>query len=68
MEISNDLTWFSYMHVAGTVITKRYFSWLDYQEVGDSDFCVAVTRLFSAVNSSDAAHEGSRLLRAGDFG
>lgn len=58
------LTWFSYLHMNGIVITKRYLCWLDYKEAGDSNFTVYVTRLFKADGSTAASKEGARLIQS----
>jgi hypothetical protein len=55
--------WFSYLHVNGAIITKRYLSWGDYKEAGDSDFVVMCTRIYSARDMLAAKAEGIRQIR-----
>lgn len=64
MEHLNEQVWYSYLHVDGSVHTKRYFNWADYKEVGDSDFCQYVTLLYCKNNVLSAQAEGIRLVRA----
>lgn len=54
-----DLLWYGVFHVDRTVSVKRYHSWADYKEAGDSDFTIWTTRIFeapSSIKAYDKAH------------
>jgi hypothetical protein len=59
-----ELLWFSYLHVNGTIITKRYLSWADYIEAGDSPFVKFITRIYEAPDSLAANAIGIKKLRS----
>ena len=63
-ELHNRLVWYGVLHVNGEMKVKRYHSWLDYKEAGDSDFTMWTTRLFEAPDSSDAYSRAIGMAKA----
>lgn len=63
-ELHNRLVWYGVLHENGSLTVKRYFSWLDYKEAGDSDFTLWTTRLFEAENSTVALRKASGMVTA----
>ena len=63
-ELHNRLVWYGVLHVNGGVKVKRYHSWLDYKEAGDSDFTMWTTRLFESDNSVDALKKATGMAKA----
>lgn len=46
--------WWGYLHTAGTLQAKRYFSPLDIEEANESPFCKEVVGPFEAENREEA--------------
>jgi len=46
--------WWGYVHVSGTLQTKRYFSELDIQEAKESPFCKVVFGPFEVSGRDEA--------------
>jgi len=63
-ELHNRLVWYGVLHDDGVLCVKRYLSWLDYKEAGDSDFVRTTTRLFEADDVLAARDEARRLIMA----
>jgi hypothetical protein len=63
-EDTPELVWYSYVDINGQLHTKRYLSWGDYKEAGDSDFVGFYTRPYIANHRDAAVAEGLRLIRA----
>ena len=65
--LHDRLVWYGVLHTEGTLSVKRYHSWLDYKEAGDSDFTKITTRIFEANTQDEAITEAVRLVRARGF-
>lgn len=63
-DVLPELMWYGVLHVNGTLSIKRYFSWADFKEAGDSDFTEFCTRIFEAPTRGTALDEAQRLIRA----
>ena len=46
--------WWGYLHVNGSIKAKRFFDHKDIDEARESDFVLAVSWVFNAVNCEDA--------------
>jgi len=49
-----NLLFYGVLHVNGTIQVKRYYSWEDYKEAGDSSFTLLTTFPFEANNHAEA--------------
>jgi len=60
--MSNEILWWGYQHVNGTIQAKRYFGIGDLQEAGDSDFVDRLCGPFAAKDRDDALDNVRRIL------
>lgn len=56
------MKWWSYLHINGTVQSKRYFEPLDIQEAWESPFVERVTAAYDAESRDEAQLKGAQLL------
>jgi len=56
--------WFGVYLKTNEVKVKRYYSWGDYKEAGDSDFVAFTTRLFEADCVTDATKIAVGMVKA----
>jgi hypothetical protein len=60
-EIGDNLPWWGYIHVNGSIQVKRYFSHLDLQEASESPFVERVYGHFHAGSREEAIHHIKKL-------
>jgi hypothetical protein len=63
-ELHKRPVWYGYVTTDGQGHVKRYLSWLDYKEAGDSDLVSWTTWLFEAPDREAAVKEFHRLAFA----
>jgi len=56
-------TWWGYLHVNQSIQVKRFFSDSDIHEARESDFVLAVTWPFGAVDREDALRQAKIILK-----
>lgn len=58
----STLKWWGYLHTNGSVQLKRFFSFQDLEEAGESPFVQRYTQPFDATDRDDADTKARALL------
>jgi len=55
--------WWGYLHSNGSIQAKRFLDQKDIDEARNSDFVLAVSRVFNAINRNDALIQLEEMFR-----
>ena len=55
--------WWGYLHINGSIQAKRFFDNKDIDEARDSDFVLATSWAFDAVNRKDALRQLKEIFK-----